>query len=76
MKIYSGKEDNELEVSERTGKDFLTYHQCREKNVSKMVDLELEKDFRRNFPAYQRHLIFNGGQTVSTLIAGVGVDLR
>lgn len=44
--------------------------------MSTMVELELEKDFRRNFPANQRHLILNGGQTVSTSIAGVGVDLR
>jgi hypothetical protein len=78
LRIYSGKEDNELVVSERTGRDFLTYRQLRnrEKNVSKIVELELEKDFRRNFPANQQHLILNGGQTVSTSIAGIGVDLR
>lgn len=65
-------------MSERTGRDFLTYRQLRnrDKKVSKMVELELEKDFRRNFPANQRHLILNGGQTVSTSIAGVGVGLR
>jgi hypothetical protein len=64
LKIYSGKEDNELEVRKRTGRDFLTYRQLRNrvKNISKIVDLELKKDFRRNFPANQRHLIFNRGQ--------------
>jgi hypothetical protein len=41
-----------------------------------MVDLELEKDFRRNFPANQPHLISNGKQVVLTSVAGVGVDLR
>jgi hypothetical protein len=63
-------------VSERTGRDFLTYHQLinREKNVSKMVDLQLEKDFRY-CPAKQRNLIFNGGQMVPTSIAEVEVDL-
>jgi len=59
-------------------KDLLTYRQLRnrEKKVTKMVDLELEKDFKRNFPANQRHLILNEEQTVSTSIAGVRVDLR
>jgi hypothetical protein len=38
-------------VRERTGRDFLTYHQLKnkEKNLSKIVDLDLKKDFRRNF---------------------------
>lgn len=38
----------------------------------KMVELEFEKDFKRNFPASKRHLMLNGEQTVSTSIAGEG----
>lgn len=70
--------DKELTVSEKTRKDFFTYHQVKNKETikSKIIELEFERNFRIIFPASQRYLIWNGGQTVSTSVTRDGVDLR